>query len=185
MKENRGLALRSEATDGFTLTELLVTTSIILLFSAIIFPNFNLGEKNLALERSSVKLAQDLGRAREMAMSGKEFAGAPPTFKGAYGVKLERNASDYILFADLDDDQIFDPNEAVETILLEKNIRISAVINYHEGGGGGIEPVIVTVTFLPPDPKINMIDDAIIVTLNNGSRTKNIKVNKAGLINVE
>jgi len=159
---------------GFTLVELLVTTSIILLFAAIIFPNFNLGEKNLALERSAVKLAQDLGRAREMAMSVREFTGAPPTFKGAYGIKFAVNSFDYILFADLNDDQIFNSGEAVETISLEKNIEISALLPF--------SPLMVI--FTPPDPAINISETAVI-TLANGSRTKNIKVNKAGLINVE
>jgi prepilin-type N-terminal cleavage/methylation domain-containing protein len=159
---------------GFTLIELLVSTGIIVFFSAIIFPNFNLGEKNLALERSSAKLAQDLGRAREMAMSVKAFAAAPSTFKGAYGIKFEINSSNYILFADLDNDQAFDSNEAIETISLEKKVRISALLPSSP----------LAVTFLPPDPTTNIIS-TVTITLTNGSKTKNIKVNKSGLINVE
>lgn len=162
---------------GFTLIELLVSTGIIVLFSAIIFPNFNLGEKNLALERSSAKLAQDLGRAREMAISVKAFAGAPPTFRGAYGIKFETNSFNYILFADLDNDKAFDSNEAIKTISLEKKVRISALLPASP----------LTITFTPPDPtiSINSATSPATITLTNDSRTKNIKANKSGLINVE
>lgn len=175
MKKRKGLALseRSES-KGFTLIELLVTTGIIMLFSAIVFPNFNLGEKNLAIERSAAKLVQDLGRAREMAMSVKEFTGASSAFKGAYGIKFEINSSSYILFADLNNNQIFDSGEAVKTIPLEKNIKISAL--------APISPLIVI--FWPPDPTTN-INSTATITLTNDSKIKNIKVNKAGLINVE
>ncbi len=159
---------------GFTLIELLVVIGIIVLFSAIIFPNLNSGEKNLALERSSAKLVQDLGSAREMAMSAKAFALAPATFKGAYGIKFEINSSSYVLFADLDNDQIFDSNEAIETIPLEKNIKISVLLPASP----------LTIIFTPPDPTIN-INSTATITLSNNIRIKNIKINKAGLINIE
>ncbi|MDO8601417.1 MAG: prepilin-type N-terminal cleavage/methylation domain-containing protein [bacterium] len=158
---------------GFTLVELLVVTGIIMLFSAFIFPNFNMGEKNLALERSSAKLAQDLGRVRSMAMSAKKFTGAPSTFRGSYGIKFETNFSSYILFADLNNNQSLDLGETVETILLEKNIKI-----------GTISPSPLIIIFTPPNPSTNIISTATIV-LTNSTRTKNIEVNKAGLINIK
>lgn len=164
--------------NGFTLVELIMVTGIILLLSALIFPNFNSGEKNLALDRSAAKLAQDLSRVREMAMSAKEFTGAPATFKGAYGIKFETNSFNYVLFADLDNDQIFDSGEAIETLALEKRVKISVL--------SPASPL--TITFTPPNPTTNINPPATssaAVTLTNDSRTKNIKVNKAGLINIE
>lgn len=148
---------------GFTLVELIVVTGIILLFSVIILPNFNAGEKNMALERSAVKLVQNLSRAREMAMSG-----------GAYGIKLETNSPDYILFADLNNNQILDSGEAVETFSMENGIKISAL--------SPVSPLIVT--FTPPDPTTN-INSTTTITLTNNSQIKNIKINKTGLINAE
>lgn len=164
--------------NGFTLIELLVVIGLILFFSALILPNFNFGEKNLALERSSAKLVQDLRRAQEMAMSAKKFTGAPETFKGVYGIKFEINFSSYILFADLDNDQILDSNEAIETSLLEKGTKISALLP--------ASPLIIT--FTPPDPVTNINPPSAtsaIITLTNDIRTKNIKVNKAGLVYTE
>lgn len=148
--------------NGFTLVELIVVTGIILLFSAIVFPNFNFGEKNLALERSASKLVQDLSRAREMAMSGE-----------AYGIKFEINSSSYVLFVDLNNNQI----ETIETFVLEKGIKISNL--------SPASPLIIT--FTPPDPtiKINPAASSAAITLANDNQTKIIKVNKAGLINIE
>ena len=162
---------------GFTLVELIVVTGIILLFSALVFPNFRQGEKNLALERSATKLVQDLSRIREMAMSAKEFTGAPATFKGSYGIKFETNSSNYILFADLDNDQILDSGEAIESPALEKKVKISVL--------SPASPLIIT--FTPPDPttNINVVASLATITLTNDSRSKNIKVNKSGLVNIE
>lgn len=146
--------------NGFTLIELIVVTGIILLLSAIALPNFNAGEKNMALERSTAELVQDLSRAREMAMSA-----------GAYGMKFETNASDYILFADLNNDQVLDSGEIVETISMEEGIKISVL--------SPVSPLIIT--FTPPDPTVN-INSTTTITLTNNSQNKNIRINKAGLI---
>ncbi|MEK9135254.1 MAG: GspH/FimT family pseudopilin [Patescibacteria group bacterium] len=152
-----------EVTNGFTLVELIVVTGIILLLSAIALPNFNAGEKNMALERSTVKLVQDLSKAREMAMSA-----------GAYGIKLETNSSSYILFADLNNDQVLDSGEAVETFFMEKGVKISVL--------SPVSPLIIT--FTPPDPTVN-INSTTTITLTNDNQSKNIRINKAGLINNE
>lgn len=162
---------------SFTLVELLVATGIILLLAVLILPNYRLGEAQFALQRSSSKLAQDLRRAQEMSMSAKEFAGAPATFKGAYGIKFQIDSSNYILFADLNNNQFYDSGEEVEIPELEKRVRIS-----------NLSPASpLDITFTPPVPTVNINPSAVsaIITLINDSQTKNIKVNKAGLINVE
>jgi len=162
---------------GFTLVELLVVIGIIILLSAIILPDYRAGERQFALQRSAHKLAQDLRRAQEMAMSAKEFPGAPATFKGAHGIKFQTNSSDYILFADLDNDQVYDSGEEIETLPLEKKVKIS-----------NLSPASpLTISFTPPDPTVNInpSDSSATITLSNNSQTKIIKVNKTGLIYVE
>lgn len=162
---------------SFTLVELLVVTGIILFLTVLILPSYRTGEVQFALQRSASKLAQDLRRAQEMSMSAKEFAGAPATFKGTYGIKFEINSSNYVLFADLDNDQVYDSGEEVESPELEKKVKISNL--------SPASPLIIT--FTPPDPTVNINPSADLatITLTNDIQTKNIKVNKAGLINVE
>ena len=162
---------------AFTLVELLVVIGIIILLTALALPDYRTGERQFALQRSASKLAQDLRRAQEMAMSAKEPPTASETFKGAYGIKFQTNSSDYILFADLDNDQIYDSGEEIETLPLEKKVKIS-----------NLSPASpLTISFTPPDPQINInpSDSLATITLTNNGQTKIIKVNKAGLIYVE
>jgi len=162
---------------SFTLVELLVAVGIIILLTALVLPDYRAGERQFALQRSASKLAQDLRRAQEMAMSAKEPPTAPDTFKGAYGINFQTNSSNYILFADLDNDQIYDSGEEIETLPLEKKVKIS-----------NLSPASpLTISFTPPDPTINInpSDSLASITLTNNGQTKIIKVNKVGLIYVQ
>ena len=160
---------------AFTLIELLVVTGIIILLSALVLPNYRTGESQLALQRSANKLAQDIRRAQEMAMSAKEFEGVVPP--GGYGINFQTNLTSYILFADLNNNKVFDSGEAIETLSLERGVKIS-----------NLSPASpLTISFTPPDPtvNINLSNSLAIITLSNNGQTKIIKVNKAGLIYVE
>ena len=162
---------------SFTLVELLVAVGIIILLTALVLPDYRAGERQFALQRSASKLAQDLRRAEEMAMSAKEPPTAPDTFKGAYGINFQTNSSNYILFADLDNDQIYDSGEEIETLPLEKKVKIS-----------NLSPASpLTISFTPPDPTVNInpSDSLASITLTNNGQTKIIKVNKVGLIYVQ
>ena len=157
---------------SFTLIELLVVTSIIMLLTALILPNYRAGERQFALQRSAHKLAQDLREAQEMAMSAREFPGAPPTFKGSYGIQFQTNSSIYTLFADLNNNQRYELREEVETLELEKKVKISNLLPSSP----------LTVTFTPPDPTINIqpsAPSASIILTNNG-QTKTIRIIEPG-----
>jgi len=164
---------------SFTLVELLVVSGIILLISAIIFPNYRTGEREFALQRSAHKLSQDLRRAEELALSAKAYPGAPPSFKGGYGVNFQINSTSYTLFADLDDDKVFDSGEEFEEILnLEKKVKIS-----------GLSASPLNVVFLSPDPQVfvsgNFPGQITLSLETNPQKTKIIKVNQAGLIAIQ
>ncbi|PIZ89620.1 MAG: hypothetical protein COX89_00560 [Candidatus Nealsonbacteria bacterium CG_4_10_14_0_2_um_filter_37_10] len=152
-----------------------MVTGIIILLSALVLPNYRTGESQLALQRSANKLAQDIRRAQEMAMSAKEFEGVVPP--GGYGINFQTNLTSYILFADLNNNKVFDSGEAIETLSLERGVKIS-----------NLSPASpLTISFTPPDPTVNInpSNSLAIITLSNNGQTKIIKVNKAGLIYVE
>jgi len=163
---------------SFTLVELLVTTGIILLISALIFPNYRAGEEELSLQRSAQKVAQDLRRVEELALSATAYPNAPSTFKGGYGINFQINSTSYTLFADLDDQKDFDSGEEIEISDLEEKVKIT-----------GLSATPLNVVFLSPDPEVFISGGSEAqITLSfetNPTKTKIIKVNQVGLINVE
>ena len=163
--------------DGFTLIELLAVTAIITLISAIVQPSYKSSNKQLALQRSVSKLAQDLRRAQEMAMSAKEVFGVIPY---GFGIDFKNSWLDYyILFADLNNNHHRDAaDQDMETIKLESKIKIS-----------NLSPAsFFSVVFAPPDP-VTWINDSssgveaqITLSIDGSTDNQTIFVNNAGLI---
>src|SRR4030042_2002670 len=134
---------------GFTLIEITVVVSIIVLLGTIFIINYRGGEKQFALQRSAHKLSQSLRGAQEMAMSAQIFEGSFPA--GGYGISLQKDNEFYILFADLDGDGIYDdfPNpEKIEEISLENGIYISQLLPSSDNS--------LAITFFPPAPEIKI-----------------------------
>lgn len=166
---------------GFTLIELLAVTAIIALMAILIFPNYRAGEQELALQMSASKLAQNLRKIQEMAVSAKEFQGEVP--RGGYGIYF--NISDpthYVLFADKDAGSDYDSfSETVETLELEKNTKLKSL--------SPLGPL--TVIFSPPDPTVYFYPDSATVSITieteklSPQSSQTVKINKAGLIAVE
>lgn len=129
---------------GFTIIELLVITGLIGLMSAVLLPSFRTGDQELALSRSASKLSQDLRRVQEMALSAKETASGeiPP----GYGIYFEPGTypNQYFLFADLDGDEAYTAGEIIETVTLERKIKIS-----------DLSPTSpMSITFVSPNPDV-------------------------------
>lgn len=184
---------------GFTLVELLVVMGIILLLSAIILPNYLQRERLLALQRSAAKLAQDLRRAQELAMSAKEFHYSIP--EGGYGIYFKISEPGYyILFADCNGDLLYDGETPVcpdcsEAPCLEGVFAEKVGDNLEFERGTLIQDLFpidpldssLTIIFTPPDPTITIKPDtsSASISLSNNSQTKTIIINKAGLIQIE
>ena len=168
---------------SFTLVELLVVTGIIVFLTALTLPNYRFGDRHLALQRSAHKMAQSLRMAQEYAISAKASDGVVPA---GYGMYFDLDVPTlYILFADLNGDQRYSSvNEKVEEINLETDISLVTLNPIAPGSS-------LTIVFIPPDPTIVFYPDASSVTVTlktNGAEapvSKNIRINKAGLIAVE
>ena len=148
----------------------------------------------MALQRAASKLAQDIRRAQEMAIAAAECppgTGCEGQIPNGYGIFLCitggcNNPNQYILYADMDDDQYFDNPEEIATSTFESGIEISEI----DTGGN---PKRIAINFKPPDPEVKLkfapglgqeVDNATI-TLSFGPWSKHISVNKAGLIEVD
>ena len=174
---------------SFTLIEVLVSMFIIILLAGIIFANYRQSGKQFALQRSASKLALDIRRAQEMAMSAKEFNGMIPP--GGYGVYFKINENWYTLFADCNNNGLYDDpstttpcNGFPETV--EGNIVIEKPVWICEVCGLGVDEQIIL--FTPPEPKVTLSpaqDSSTVIVLRNDGQTKTVRVNKAGLIEIE
>lgn len=176
---------------GFTLTEILVVIFIISLLSGITFANYRQGGKQMALQRSAYKLAQDIRRAQEMAIGSVECPTStcvgqiPPS----YGIYLPKNADYYVLYADVSgsNNRYDDPAiETIEVIPLEKGIQITS---------NQPSTSWLCINFKPPDPMVilTIVSGGITtttvatttLTLTGTTLSKEIIVNTAGLVEIK
>jgi prepilin-type N-terminal cleavage/methylation domain-containing protein len=174
---------------GFTFIELIVVIAVIAILTTISFPYYNSIKKNLALERSAAKLVQDIRRAQEMTISGQSPSGVFP--KGGYGIYLNKNNTDYVLFKDSDEGKTCNNNcnssspEKIETIALDSKIEV-----------GNLDDNKIHLIFLPPDPVVYLTNQSgsdlgVSVTtirisiIGEPSKYKDIKINRAGLVWIE
>jgi prepilin-type N-terminal cleavage/methylation domain-containing protein len=182
-KFNRVKTVKSGA--GFTLIELMVVMVIITIITTIVLMNYRGGDQQLALNRAANKLAQDIRRAQEMAISSREDDPCDPAaagydFQGSYGIQLKGGwPSRYLLLADCNNDKNLDSgdDEVIEEIDLEPGVEIIALASNN-----------LRIVFSPPDPityfKPDTVTDAWIELGINGY-SKIIHVNQVGLIYVE
>ncbi len=164
---------------GFTLVELMVVSGIIIFMTALVLINYRPGSQQLALTRSAHKLAQDIRRIQEMAMSPREESLAAGTFRGSYGIRLHQSdPSEYRLFADCNDNQDYElgADEVLESIDFENGVEITDLFGTH-----------LRIIFSPPDPTTTLKPsaDSVWIELGISGQSKIIHVNKAGLIYVE
>jgi len=180
---------------GFTLIELLTSIAVVIILSAIVFANYRSGERQYALQRSTHKLAQDIRRIQEMATSTREFKCSgypnpiiPPGGYGVYFPNLSPTTNNYyILFADCNGDSDYDSGEQLlgGTVNLEKGITISSHVPPAN------QSQAAWVLFTPPDPTTIFNKDnnnstltITLTTSSNPPKTKEVKMNTSGLIEV-
>ncbi len=157
---------------GFTLVEMIVVLAIIVVITGIVIFNVGTEQQNSALLRSSQKLSLDLRRAQNYALSSKGFKNDVAVPWG-WGVHFFGAGSDsYVIFADRNNNQIYDFNEDLETVNFEKGVSL-----YFSN--------INDAVFIPPEPTTVFTPNqtvASITLINKNSATRVITINKTGFI---
>ena len=173
--------LRVKNSTGLTLIELLVVISIISLMAALTLPRFRVGGEMFILQESVNRLAQNLRRAQDLAMSVKEFEGELPYGYGIYLTQGERN---FLLYADFNENKMYDHNDdgQVEIIDLGKRIYIRKIYPAISPLSINFNPPRPTTTF---SPGINIEEVIITLGLKNTEKYGKIIINRAGLIAVK
>jgi len=159
----------------------MVVIVIITLLAVIVLVNYRIVKKQFTLQRAAYKLAQDLRRAQEMALSTKEMNGNIPD---GYGIHFKKSWDDYyILFADLNDNHHREAGDQdLEIIELEEGTKILDLLPASS----------FSVLFSPPDPTVWIANlstgTQAVITLcleDDITKTKVVEVNNAGLIEVK
>lgn len=187
---------------GFTLIEMTVVITIIILLSSFFFANYHSGEKMLNLKRSAHQLSQIIRKAEELSLSSQEISFQnqpdPGLPKGGYGIYVDKNNIKYILFADCNDSHDFNKgsglncddldipvDETMEEFFLEKKVIVDQIL----AGGNSAEKIYIT--FIPPDPTIRIYSDqggphdTAQIILKCENQTKSIYINSVGLIDID
>lgn len=175
--------------NGFTLIEILVVVSIIAIFTTILSVSFLEGRQQFALQRVAHKIIQDLRRAQEMTMSSKRETCPGEETANGFGIHFEKSSpNSYFLFANCDESYSYDKNsddQILENIDLEKGTKIFSLSSSS-----------LSIAFAPPSPITyvngslglkpgDLLAQIVISLESDTSKIKTIKVNKAGLIELE
>ena len=193
MERNQTEQLKISARAGFTLIELVVSVSVIVMVTAIFLVNYKTTNQRTDLTMTAQKLVADIRTTQNYALGLARY-GAPGSTNvplGGWGLHFDLNASggnkQYTIFADDDGDKTYSgpaeavPEKGAEIISLPSNIVIDSL-----SVGSKMD-----VTFLPPDPittitgSLQNYPQADIVLRNTANNdTKTIRLNFLGLAEV-
>ena len=183
---------------GLTLVELLVSLAIIAFVTAIFVTNYQTANKRTDLIMAAQVLVADIHRAQNNSLGLIKYGDIIPA--GGWGISFDRNRnkSQYIIFADLDepgteryrylDEGEYDIDNGGRIVELPPLIEISAI---RFGGSTTTQRDFANITFLPPDPRTNIFSGGATSTVLEidlhelkSNSIKTVRVNFLGLAEV-
>lgn len=159
---------------GFTLTELIITISIIGIILAVVIPSYRNSQDAKALSFGVYQIKDDIRAVQSYSNHLKMFDGVFP--KGGYGIKFSSDSDSYIIFADIANLKTYDTTEEVEVVKLPKNVKTT------NNGNNDL-----TIVFEPPYGKIYInqnipvSDNEVEIKLPSGL-TKTITITSSGAL---
>ena len=173
---------------GFTLLEVLVTLSIVVIVASLIFANYPKFKEGISLKKTSQEIALTIREAQNYALSVKEFKGEYES----YGVHFEglNPTTSYILFSDLDGDNKYDsPGEKVKEFIIQTNDKITDLCGYDTGYV--CDQNYLDIIFTRPSPVITLKSDikdysgVKIVITSPRNKEKSVIVWMSGQVSIE
>lgn len=173
---------------GYTLVELLVSLTIIAVIGALVITNYHDAGQQSELRLASRQVATHIRQTQNKAMSSQNDNCALGD-GCAWGIYFTRdntgaNNTRYIVFEDANGDlEYTSGEESGEPLSLPPNVVVTDLLF----SAGHAE---AHITFLPPDPVINLCWDGLNcenfmnIELSNSAGSKQILINKFGLVDV-
>lgn len=113
----------SQSQQGFTLIELMVTISIIVLVTGIALTRYSAFNSTILLNNEAYEVALDIRRAQAYGLSASGYGG---DFRSPYGICFDRIEPDrYRFFQDVSGNGQCSGGEILETIMLDSRFVIS------------------------------------------------------------
>jgi type II secretory pathway pseudopilin PulG len=192
--------------NGITLIEIVVSISIIAMFSLIVLADFPKIKRQFALSRAVYKLSQNIRRIEDFGLSGVQLfdnAGNPVPAKG-YGIYVDLNSpKQYIIYADTcpeTRDKKYTPSDIycpagdykIETIDVGKEESGVSIIEIDDPYDNLKSSA--SINFVPPNPTINITEDTtgdessveFVMGMDvDTGQTRRVFVNTSGLIEVK
>lgn len=192
---------QSQQYKAFTLLEVLMSVLIILTLSALLLVAPSGTNERIELKNSAQKITADIQRTQGLALATADFGMDIPG--GGWGLYFEDDKRCYVIFADDDDDQVYDGpmgadfcNTSIVNGELFERTFLPATISFTQGSfvanGSSVvsTPQVLTLTFRQPRPTIfvNTAQDGTlelqIEALASGN-TQTITVNEVGNVEVQ
>lgn len=170
---------------SFTLIELIIGVSIIIILSVIVIGNYEWGGYRVELQQTTHQVIQDMSKLRNRALSSPIDSPRP-------GIYIGISTSSYIIFEDLNGDYVYTSGEEKEVISLGENMIFQST-GCPESDPLSCPPAsppgAVNITFISPEPKIKIIRGGtetagVMITIwsKKTDSTSSIFVGESGLI---
>jgi len=166
---------------GFTLVEMLASLFIFVLITSLFLANYHDANERNKLILAAQEMVSNIRLAQSYALGTEQFiSGDIP--RGGWGVRFDKGAANYIIFADDDINQYdYDAGEDYKIINLPNGVIIDDIDL----------DIYANIVFSPPEPVtyINYSgtnNDKVEITLKNNkdNTTKKVLVNFFGLVDV-
>jgi len=203
--------IETRSKSAFTLLEMIVSISLIVIITAIFIANYRSNNKRTDLIMTAQTLVGNLHAAQNNTLGLIKYGDQVPA--GGWGIYFDTaKPTQYVLFADLNrsasdepgnthdaDDGYMSYNSDSSDSAFEGDVNLGARIIDLPAGieissislDNNTPLAAVNVTFLPPDPQTNIFDglnthDAIRVSLKDirDNTIKTVRINFLGLIEV-
>lgn len=187
-----GVSSRSER--GFTIIELLITISIVVVISSVILINYPKFSNTIKLNNLAYDIALSI---REAQTYGINVRGFESNFDVGYGIHFKSDNS-WILFADKNRNSKYDVGDGiVETFNLQGGFTLSEVYARTTDNFFDVLEIDIThldITFDRPNPDANFTtsntlktyqDAQITVMAPDGVSTRSILINTTGFISIQ
>ncbi len=170
---------RNNFFSGFTLVELMIVLTIMIILAMLVISGYSEGRPRLALERTAESFVMDFHRARERGFSSFLHLEGENLIEGNYGIRITANQDKYSLFI---------KNEGEEVVVEE--IKLEGLIEILEIKKG--ETVVENVSISFSSDKKVYFDDVlasgnifiIFSSQTNEEIQKRVQIKSSGLIEI-